>query len=77
MFRNPRRSRQARKKFHNKCSENSRSQIVFQSEIFRKVMLCAPEVFTLPVTQAIIGGGGKMGIFVKLIEDNTHFLSVI
>ena len=41
------------------------------------MMLCAPEVFTLPVTQAIIGGEEKMGIFVKLIEDKTHLLSVI
>ena len=34
--------RQASKKFYNKCSENSRSQIVFQTDIFRKLSLVAP-----------------------------------
>ena len=34
--------RQASKKFYNKCSENSRSQIVFRTYIFRKLMLGAP-----------------------------------
>ena len=31
------------KKFYNKCSENSRSQIVFQTDIFQKLSLGAPE----------------------------------
>ena len=31
--------RQASKKFYNKCSENSRSQIVFRTDIFRKLRL--------------------------------------
>ena len=30
-------------KFYNKCSENSRSQIVFQTDIFRKLTLGAPD----------------------------------
>ena len=30
------------KKFYNKCSENSRSQIVFRTDIFRKLTLGAP-----------------------------------
>ena len=38
-FENPRRGRQASKKFYNKCSENSRSQIVFRTGIFRKLTL--------------------------------------
>ena len=42
MFENPR-ERQASKKFYNKCSENSRSQIVFQTDVFRKLTLGAPE----------------------------------
>ena len=42
MFENPRRGRQA-KKFYNKCSENSRSQIVFRTDIFRKLSLSAPK----------------------------------
>ena len=35
--------RQASKKFYNKCSENSRSQIVFRTDIFRKFTLGAPD----------------------------------
>ena len=42
MFENPTEERQASKKFYNKCSENSRSQIVFQTDIFRKLPLSAP-----------------------------------
>ena len=34
---------QASKKFYNICSENSRSQIVYQTDIFRKLTLGAPE----------------------------------
>ena len=33
-------------KFYNKCSENSRSQIVFRTDIFRKLTLGAPEFYT-------------------------------
>ena len=33
-------------KFYNKCSENPRSQIVFRTDIFRKLMLGAPEFKT-------------------------------
>ena len=35
--------RQATKKFYNKCSENSRSQIVFRTDIFQKLSLGAPD----------------------------------
>ena len=45
MFENPRRCRQARN-FTKKCFENSRSQIVFRTDIFRKLSLGAP-VLTL------------------------------
>ena len=41
MFENPRRSRLERN-FTKKCSENSRSQIVFRTDIFRKLTLGAP-----------------------------------
>ena len=34
--------RQASKKFYYKCPENSRSQIVFRTDIFRKLTLGAP-----------------------------------
>ena len=43
MFENPRRGRQARNFYYN-GSENSRSQIVFRTDIFRKLTLGAPEV---------------------------------
>ena len=38
MFENPR-TRQASKKFYNKCSENSGSEIVFRTDILRKLTL--------------------------------------
>ena len=34
--------RHTSKKFYNKCSENSRSQIVFRTDIFRRLTLGAP-----------------------------------
>ena len=34
---------QASKTFYNKCSENSRSQIVLRTDIFQKLSLGAPE----------------------------------
>ena len=34
---------QTSKKFYSKCSENSRSQIVFRTDIFRKLSLGAPD----------------------------------
>ena len=37
MFENPR--RQASKKFYNKCFENSRSQIVFRTDILPKIVV--------------------------------------
>ena len=39
---NPTEERQASKKFYSKCSENSRSQIIFRTDIFRKLTLGAP-----------------------------------
>ena len=41
MVENPRR-RLARKKFYNKCSENSSSQIVFRTDIFPKIVVGCP-----------------------------------
>ena len=37
--------RQASKKFYHKCSDNSSSQIVFRTDIFRKLTLGAPVFF--------------------------------
>ena len=42
MFENPRRGKQAGKKVYDKCSENSRSQIVSRTDIFWKLKLGAP-----------------------------------
>ena len=42
-FENPGRGRQA-KKFNNNCSENSRSQIVFRTDIFQKLSLGAHDL---------------------------------
>ena len=42
---------QASKKFDNKCSENSRSQIVFRTDIFQKLTLGAPD--TTPTLFAV------------------------
>ena len=38
---------QASKKFSNKCSENSRSQILFRTDIFQKSSLGAPDRVSL------------------------------
>ena len=48
MFENPRRGRQA-KKVYNKCSANSKSQIVFRTDVFRKLSLGAPDLITTTV----------------------------
>ena len=36
--------RQTSKKFNNKCSENSRSRIVFRTDNFQKLSLGAPNI---------------------------------
>ena len=41
---------QASKKFYNKCSENSRSQIIFRTVIFQKLLLGAPDLLSLYVS---------------------------
>ena len=56
MFENPRRVRQARTEFYNKCSENSRSQIVVRTDIFRKLSLGgAPEGFEIKRFKSRVG----------------------
>ena len=45
MFENPQ-ERKANKKYYNKCSENSRSQIVFRTDTFQKLTLGAAEKCT-------------------------------
>ena len=42
MLENPRRGRHASKRFYNKCSENSRYQIVFRTDIFPKIVVGCP-----------------------------------
>ena len=49
------------KKFYNKCSENSRSQIVFQTDVFRKFTLGAPVTFLYaPQKKEMSGNAAKM-----------------
>ena len=48
-------------KFYNKCSENSRSQIVFQTDVFRKLTLGAPVTFLYaPQKKEMSGNAAKM-----------------
>ena len=44
---------QTGKKFYNKSSENSRSQIVFRTDIFRKLTLGAPALWLLNVVEDV------------------------
>ena len=46
--------RQASKKFYNKCSDNSSSQIVFRTDIFRKLTLGAPGLLVLLVSYYVV-----------------------
>ena len=41
------------KKFYDKCSENSRSQIVFRTDIFQKLSLGAPTECMFPNTPEV------------------------
>ena len=66
--------RQASKKFYSKWSENSRSQIVFRTDIFRKLTLDAPVYlrdYNLPV---LICVAKKASVEINL---NTEFRSRI
>ena len=74
MFENPRRGRQARN-FYNKCSENDRSQIVFRTDIFRKLTLGAPDMwpawFAVPLKSLSNSGRIKettFGFFYRIEE---------
>ena len=61
MFENPKRGRQARH-FTKKCSENSRSQIVFPTDIFRKLTLGAPILCLLMrIIVLILASLGRFG----------------
>ena len=46
-------------KFYNKCSENSRAQIVFRTDIFRKLTLGAPESIQLMIAKLRDETAGK------------------
>ena len=72
MFENPRRDKQA-KKFDNKFSENSRSQIVFRTDFFPKIDVGCPwragkwlaetDLTTRSNLYAIIASIHKLNIF--------------
>ena len=53
MFENPRTGKQARN-FTYKCSENCRSQIVFRTDISRKLMLGATETISKRSSLALL-----------------------
>ena len=68
IFENPRRGRQARN-FTMKCSENSKSQIVFRTDIFRKLSLVAPEIYIIAIKCA------NFSTFCAIsCESRAHFL---
>ena len=46
------------KKFYNKCSENSRCQIVFRTDIFKKLTLGAPDCY-VPFFETLFWSGLK------------------
>ena len=68
MFENHRRGRQARN-FTMKRSENSKSQIVFRTDIFRKLSLVAPEIYIIAIKCA------NFSTFCAIsCESRAHFL---
>ena len=62
---------QASKKFYNNCSENSRSQIVFRTDIFRKLTLDAPVLFPM-----FIRGLGDPGKESECFKSRTYDLLI-
>ena len=79
MFESPRRGRQARN--FTKCSENCRSQIVFRTDIFRKLTLGAPEVFVYVLLLFSLGtyNGPKRNskqCLCKILEGQTKSITV-
>ena len=77
IFLNVRKSqeRQASKKFYNKCSENSRSQIVFRTDIFRKLTLGAPGPNLFSLLEATFPKLDPFWLFEKLynVSPPTQF----
>ena len=55
-----------KQKFYNKCSENSRSQIVFRTDIFRKLTLGAPDLKSFPLNLSILVSSETMVSRLKL-----------
>ena len=56
------------KKFYNKCSENSRSQIAFPTDIFQILTLDAPEISPTRVTFIV-----TMIIITFLLFQTIHY----
>ena len=77
MFENQ--ERQASKKFYNKSSENSRSQIVFRTDIFRKLTLGAPEWIHCRFGKAVKGINCALmaGLPTNKSEDSIFFCLLV
>ena len=72
MFENPGRGRQARN-FRNKCSENSRSQIVFRTDIFPKIDVWVPLRCSDPVVSIDDFKKGFTASYTRYVAPNSFF----
>ena len=65
---------QTSKKFYNKCSENSRFQIVFRTDIFRKLTLGAPKRLACSMKASM---SGLLMSHREKISSMWHFQTVV
>ena len=68
MFENPWRGRQAGKKYYKKCSENSRSQIVFRTDIFRQYLLLRTDI----LQKTVVGFPCALTFFLSIILESLN-----
>ena len=78
MFENPRRGTQARNFTTNQFSENSRSQIVFRTDIFQNLKLGAPDMIFIIGPDIIIDlpkGRGREKGEIDRISSANYFIT--
>ena len=70
IFLNVRKSleRQAGKKYYKKCSENSRSQIVFRTDIFRQYLLLRTDI----LQKTVVGFPCTLTFFLSIILESLN-----
>ena len=68
---------QTNKKFYSKCSQNSRSQIVFRTDIFRKLTLGAPERLWVASVHAIKRFFFKFELFSSKVVSEEFFRRIL